>query len=259
MGAGGKVRQRRLAQSILGHMAKRSAAAEHPSRPWEQQQEATARPWVKALLSALIAFHITAVFVGPFAFASNWESPFAEAVSGAIRWYTGGMYLNHGYFFFAPDPGPSHLIDYQVEFDDGRPPVKGRFPDLKTERPRLLYHRHFMLAESLNNRFVPAEPPPEPSPPSLTATTEEKILAQASREQYDRQLAAWQHARKQYEAMRRSFEEHLKAKYGGDRVTLTRVEHRLPIADEVELVGRKLNAPDSYVNLPENPPRPSSR
>jgi hypothetical protein len=108
-----------------------------------------------------------------------------------------------------------------------------------------------MLAEALNNRFVPPEPPPEPSPPPLTASVAEKTLYHAARKNHDRQVAMWKHARRQYEAMRGSIENHLKHEHGGQRVTLTRVEHALPTPDEVELGGARLNDPDSYRNLPE--------
>lgn len=243
-------------------MSKRKVAGQQELPPVSSSQDASLKPWIKVLVSLWLAIHVTAVFIAPFAFASNSgpaPSPFADAAYRLFRPYIGALYLDHGYFFFAPNPGPSHLVDYKVEFDDGRPPVTGRIPDLKTERPRLLYHRHFMISESLNNRFVPAEPPPEPSPPALTASAEQKVLYQASRRDFDRQLAAWRHGRKQYEAMRGSFEDHLKHTFGGQRVTLTRVEHLLPTADEVELAGRKLNAPDSYINLPETVSRGSNR
>jgi hypothetical protein len=238
-------------------MSKRRGAAESESQPPIDTPGPALNVWPKGLLSVLIALHVAAVFLGPLAFACNAGrpgSPFVKAVYGVFQPYIGLMYLDHGYFFFAPDPGPSHLVDFKVEFDDGRPPVAGRFPDLKTEQPRLLYHRHFMLAEALNIRFVPPEPPPEPSPPPLTATPAEKSLFQAAREQYRQQHAEWTHARRQYEAMRKSFEEHLKSKYGGSRVTLTRVEHRLLLPEEVQLAGTRLNDPATYVNLPETNP-----
>ena len=246
--------------TISDNMSKRKGAAELESQPPIGTQGPALNVWIKGVLSVLIALHVTAVFLGPLAFACNVGrpgSPFVTAVYGVFRPYIGLMYLDHGYFFFAPDPGPSHLVDYKVEFDDGRAPVTGRFPDLKTERPRLLYHRHFMLAEALNNRFVPPEPPLEPSPPPLTATPGEKSAYQALRALYSRQLAEWTHARRQYEAMRKSFEEHLQDKYGGSRVTLTRVEHRLLTPEDVELAGRRLNDPATYVNLPETNPNPA--
>jgi len=158
-------------------MSKRKAWAALESQPLQAPTEGTPNVWIKGLLSILIALHIAAVFVGPLAFACNagrLPSPFVTAIYGVFQPYIELIYLNHGYFFFAPDPGPSHLVDYKVEFDDGRPPVTGRIPDLATERPRLLYHRHFMLAEALTARFVPPDPPPEPTPPPLTARADSR-------------------------------------------------------------------------------------
>jgi hypothetical protein len=243
-------------------MSKRRVAAEAEHEPPIGPAGSSLPRWAKVMLSAGLLVHLLAVFIGPFAFASNSggvPSPFADAAFQLLRPYIGALYLDHGYFFFAPNPGPSHLVDYRVEFDDGRPAVTGRIPDLAIHRPRLLYHRHFMLSEALSNRFVPPEPPPEPSPPPLTATAAEKALFPAVRSDYERQVAAWRHARRQYEAMRTSFEQHLLHQYGGSRVTLTRVEHRLPSADEVELAGRRLDDLDLYTNLPEAAPTESVR
>jgi hypothetical protein len=214
--------------------------------------------WAKALASALIAFHLTAVFWGPLAFGSA-GSPFTDGVFGVLRPYIDALYLNHGYSFFAPDVGPSHLVDYRVEFADGREPVTGRFPDLARQQPRLLYHRHFMLSESLSNRFVPPEPLPEPTPPPLTATAAERARYQVQKREYDQALTVWMHQRSQYDAMWHSFEQHLLHEHGGSKVTLTRVEHRLPLPPEVQYEGRRLNAPDSYINLPETAPPPERR
>jgi hypothetical protein len=211
-------------------------------------------PATKLVLSGLILLHLAAVFWAPFAFACNVgpsSSPLADPVARWLHPYLAAMYLEHGYFFFAPDPGPSHLVRYRIEFDDGREPLVGTFPDLATERPRLLYHRHFMLSESLFNRFTPPDPPPEPTPPPLTASAAEKAAFQRVRDAYARDLAAWQHQRRQYEALWRSFEEHLLHEHGGSKVTLTRVEHRLPAPDEVRVERRSLRAADSYLDLPE--------
>ena len=54
--------------------------------------------------------------------------------------------MRHGYRFFAPDPGPSHLILYEVSLENGET-ASGRFPDQNVHRPRLLYHRFFMISE----------------------------------------------------------------------------------------------------------------
>ncbi|MDX1947640.1 MAG: hypothetical protein SFU86_19740 [Pirellulaceae bacterium] len=237
------------------------AAGDGPRQ--SESQEATTISWqLKALLSALLAFHVTAVFWAPLMFASSGPqgtSPFAEAGMAVLRPYIGAMFLDHGYAFFAPDPGPSHLVRYQIEFADGRQPIVGRFPDLKTEQPRLLYHRHFMMAEALNNLYTPPQMPPEPSPPPLTATKAEQARYRAQRAAYRDDQQRFAYARRRYETMQTALAEHLKHRYGGSKVTLTRVEHRLGEPGEVRDGVRRLDDPDSYTDLPEVPPRGASR
>lgn len=58
------------------------------------------------------------------------------------------LFLRHGYRFFAPDPGPTHALVYEVEMVDGTK-MEGHFPDRENTSPRLLYHRWFMLSETL--------------------------------------------------------------------------------------------------------------
>ncbi|MCO6456879.1 MAG: hypothetical protein J5I93_16395 [Pirellulaceae bacterium] len=193
-------------------------------------------PWVRRLVSGLLLLHVTAVFTAPFTFATSsgpgFASPFAGTLMGLLEPYINAVFLNHGYFFFAPNPGPAHLVRYRLEFDDGREPVEGLFPDLRRHWPRLLYHRHFMLSESLNGRFAPPEPPPE-------------IVGDPVA------MAAWQRARRQYEALRDSYANHLRKQYGAARVELTRVEHRLPTTYEVIEQGMRLDDPSLYLDLPD--------
>jgi hypothetical protein len=217
-------------------------------------------PGVKAVISVLLAMHLAAVFIAPFAAACNVggsSSPLADPVYKALHPYISALFLDHGYFFFAPNPGPSHLVDYKVEFDDGRPPVSGRFPNLATERPRLLYHRYFMLSEALTASYVPPEVPPEPSPPPLTASDEEQALYKLRRDEHKRLADDWKRRRQRYEAMQASIQRHLLSQYGGERVTLTRIEHRLPLPDEFQSLKQKLDAADSYITLPETITRAS--
>jgi hypothetical protein len=237
-------------------MSKNRAAAEIQSEPRLVRAEFQPAAWMKAVISLLLAFHLTAVFIAPFAFACNSRgstSPLADPVYRALHPYIAALFLDHGYFFFAPNPGPSHLVDYKLEFADGKAPLEGRFPDLAIERPRLLYHRHFMLSEELYNSFAPAEAPPEPSPPPLTASAADRAQYQLQRAAYERTLANWQRQRKRYEAMRASIEQHLIHAHGAKSVTLTRVEHRPPWPDEYDLLGRELNVAESYVKLSETP------
>lgn len=112
---------------------------------------------LRAVLSALFAAHLTAVFVAPLASSIDTAErrlpPEAQPSERPRPWlhkifqpYLDIAYLNHGYGFFAPDPGPSHLVRYTIEHQDGRR-EEGVFPDRHAHWPRLRYHRHFMLAE----------------------------------------------------------------------------------------------------------------
>ena len=235
----------------VASQADESKSAHAPTPPPEQQPRPLSST-TKLVLSGLILFHLAAVFWAPFAFAaSRGGSPFAGPIALMLRPYMQALFLDHGYFFFAPDPGASYLVRYKIEFDDGREPVTGVFPDLKTQQPRLLYHRHFMMATALSDRFVPPDPPPEPAPAPLTATAAEKAAALRGREAYSRARAAWQHQRRQYESLKRAFEEHLLAVHGGSKVTLTRVEHRPPEPDEFSTGRLRLHDPILYTDLPE--------
>ena len=105
-------------------------------------------PAVRRIISGLLLLHLTALVAGPASVAPS--SLLSQSLWHAYRPYLDLAYLNHGYHFFAPEPGPSHLIRYEAELPDGRRRL-GYFPDLKQHRPRLLYHRHFMLSEHLAN------------------------------------------------------------------------------------------------------------
>lgn len=235
-------------------MHERSRSAEGKSQPQSSPPDGLLPQWAKVLVSLAVAAHLTAVFIAPFAFACNAggsSSPLADVVYRTLRPYIVAQFLDHGYFFFAPNPGPSHLVDYKVEFADGRPAIEGRFPNLATQRPRLLYHRHFMLAEALHASFTPPEAPPEPSPPPLTAGSEERERHILERAAHAAAVADWRRQRDRYQAMRRSIEQHLLEQHGANSVTLTRIEHRQPLPDEFSVLGRKLDAAGSYVRLPE--------
>lgn len=130
------------------------------------------KPW-QFIWLGLICFHLVAVFAEPFQFFSR--SPVqsgadADLLRSATRPYAQFMFLDHGYFFFAPNPGPGHLL--RVMADDAPLPVPEEevrvnpyegvlFPDRNRDKPRLLYHRYLMHADFVNSRFAPAELNPE--------------------------------------------------------------------------------------------------
>lgn len=98
-----------------------------------------------ALLSLWLVFHVFCVFIAPAAMPP--ASPLLEDGYRIALPYNAALFLNHGYHYFAPDPGASTLIRYSIP-RAGDAPLVGRFPDVSI-RPRLLYHRYFMLAENL--------------------------------------------------------------------------------------------------------------
>jgi hypothetical protein len=102
---------------------------------------------VRSVISLLLVLHLVAIAAAPLAMEP--ASLPAQKVFAFFRPYLDAAFLNHGYHFFAPEPGPSHLIRYELTFADGR--IEGGVvPDPAEQKPRLNYHRHFMLSEFAN-------------------------------------------------------------------------------------------------------------
>jgi len=165
----------------------------------------------RALASVLLAWHLLALLVWPLSIP---QSILGDALRPIYRPYLEAAYLTHGYKFFGPDPGPSHLIRYDVERADGAH-VKGVFPDRKEHWPRLYYHRHFMLSE-----FVNSLPPDANFDPRLP--WERRPLSAAEK------------------VYVRSYADHLLAVNDGRSVSLELVEHLIPEPEDV-VQGMKLD------------------
>jgi hypothetical protein len=161
---------------------------------------------VRWAVSGLLLVHLGALLAGPCAVEP--ASLLCQRVWSVYRPYLEGAFLNHGYHFFAPEPGPSHLIRYELELADGTRQT-GYFPDRQVHRPRLLYHRHFMLTEHLNAM-------------ADAGATQEVLSAQTS-----------------------SFARHLLHERGARRVNLYLVRHLFPRPNDV-LDGMRLNDPSLY-------------
>ena len=163
--------------------------SESRQKPAEARPPALAVGWspgVRILTSVLVALHVTAIFVAPWAnqtdrrtlppdFAvrarppgasladpaelrsndppqeSDFSSPpLIAALYRIFRPYLNLTYSNHGYEFFTPNPSGSFLIGYQVKDQQGQVIAEGQYPDLDEQWPRLFYHRHMMLAAQIN-------------------------------------------------------------------------------------------------------------
>lgn len=172
--------------------------------------QATPNPWPKRLISLAVLFHLTAVVVAPLAVPPS--SALFDSIRGILAFCINPMYLDHGYRFFAPEPGPSHIIRYELQLADGNRRT-GQIPDRAEHRPRLLYHRHFMLSEQL-------PPPPEGAEPNL------------------------------HGAILRSYADHLlSVNPDAQSVTLTYREHLIASPLDVQK-GQRLNDPKLYQEQP---------
>jgi len=194
--------------------------------------------WPRRAITCWLLFHLIAVVSAPASVAP--ASDLSRSVWGLCRPYLQALYLNHGYHFFAPDPGESTLLTFQVERADGSV-VQDTIPRPEIW-PRLMYHRHFMLTESL--AFVasvseaaeqaarpPAPPrdeaidprPPEDNAPEVTIAPDAVGGSPAGEAPPEPPpvrglLRDWYH----------SYARCILDQYDGERVTLTRVVHYLP-------------------------------
>lgn len=128
-------------QQVTEHRGRGEPAVDH---------SATYQAWPagrRRVVSIVIALHVMCVFIAPLAVVEP-RSDLAFQTHRFLAPWTQLLYMDHGYRFFAPEPGPSHILEYTVGFDDGKT-ATFRFPDPQRHWPRLLYHRWFMLSESL--------------------------------------------------------------------------------------------------------------
>jgi len=158
---------------------------------------------VRLLLSLVILVYLTGVIIAPLSGPPP-ASELSQLMLQPFRPLLGALYLGHGYRFFAPNPGPGHSLRWTITMPDGSTKA-GSTPDAKTDWPRLLYHRRFMVPEKLAALVPPVDAPPE-------------IRARA---------------RGDWLPLVKGVAGNLLRTHGGDRITLELIEHYLPGPDEV--------------------------
>ncbi len=198
-----------------------ASAAANPPTALPPQKLAT--HW-RVLISIALLLHLTAIISAPMAMPPS--SELQQNLAATFRPYLDFAYLDHGYRFFAPQPGPSHLVRYKIEMPDGTTQTH-TFPDKQTEWPRLFYHRHFMLSEKLDGHLPPPNLPAD-APPDVR----------------NRWQAEWE----SFNAVAKSFAMHLLESTGAKKVTLELVRHELPDVQALER-NRPLDEPSSYRTL----------
>lgn len=180
-------------------------------------------------------------------------SPSVSKLLAPFAAYGQFFYLDRGYAFFAPDPGPSHLM--RAEIGRVGDPVSEKpateiaavlptedtrlYPNLNEQWPRLLYHRHFMLAEFLNDSYQPQLPAD-----AARLVGPELPLAE---------LKAWRLGRERYDTILGSMTNHLEKKFDDRTVTIDRIEHLLPDFVIYATDPLPLSDPSTYIVLEDFP------
>jgi len=101
----------------------------------------------RSVVSVLVLFHLFCVALAPLAVVEP-RPLMAVSLQQIVSPYSESLFLLHGYRFFAPEPGPGHLVSYRINQANGQV-IEGLFPDRDQTWPRLLYHRWFMLSETV--------------------------------------------------------------------------------------------------------------
>lgn len=198
-------------------------------------------PWLRAAASAAIVFHLVGVMVAPLSTPPQFAGPpsiLGLELQRVYRPYITAMFLDHAYKFFAPNPGASHLLRYDLYFADGTKRVNRDdqiLPDRLHHWPRLMYHRHFMLTEFLNDGRPPEAWVPEPPAPALSATAGAEALPPPP------------NGAPYVQPYLCGFANYLARKHGAQRVELFYRIHLLPGTREI-LDGKPLTAPESYID-----------
>ena len=214
----------------------------NPNFPAEQSSN-VCPTWLRRLCLGLAALHLLGVLAEPLRFFSRSElgvAPDFGWLGETAKPYSQWLYLDHGYFFFAPNPGPGHLIrcslsrKKDVEHTESDAADSTRFfPDRKSDWPRLLYHRYFMLSEFYNSRYAPRQ-----------VTEELKKDPEF--------LARWTFDNDLYLQIQTSMTKSLKHSTGATQVDLRRLERLLPDPPQILREGLALTDPRFLVLLPES-------
>lgn len=190
-------------------MTLRLDSTDSPAAP-ARAIEVIARPWLRRLISFGLLLHLSALVIAPLAVSPT--SPLWLQTWRLFRPYLEAMNLGQGNHFFAPDPGPSHLIHFELRFDDGRT-EHHVIPNVRQHWSRLRYHRHFMLCEFLN------------------------------------QLAINDRQRDVFDAVTRSYAEHLRHKHHASEVQIAIRRHYVPSLRHIT-AGKRLDDISLFAERP---------
>ena len=212
--------------------------------------------WKRGVASVIIAAYLALLIVGPLSnpvASEHLITPIAKMVAPIHR----GLFMGHGYRFFAPNPGDSHLVNYKITKSDGTQ-IEGMFPDRDAVWPRLLYHRWFMLSETIF-----AEHAQTPSPDEFNKILDEKRsrarlltsggklkLAEKLNKEIAQEKAVYDKTIKRIKALVRATGEFLLTRHEGDEIELSVATRTIPFPAEVRQ-GSNLDD-DVFLRFPAN-------
>jgi hypothetical protein len=204
--------------------------------------------YVRLVVSLLLMGYMSTVLLGPLSNPVGSEfltRPLARMVAPIHR----SLFLGHGYRFFGPDPGPSHLVVYRV-IGPGGNLIEKRFPDRDEIWPRLMYHRWFMLSETLfqEHNFTLDKQSFAENDKELSRQVEALRLKGkrfiANRMESERQQLAKQYhnARQRIDGLVAAIARNLLQRHAGTHIEMFLQERSIPFPAAV-LTGQKISEP----------------
>ena len=206
-------------------------------------------PRTRTIATLIIVAYLALVIIAPLNNPVG-SSDLTRPIAGFIAPLHQALYLNHGYRFFGPDPGPSHLVHFEITGVNGEK-VEGHFPDRNQQWPRLLYHRWFMLSERvfLEFNFTPDEASFRESQLELAKTTDQlKVeghfeLSDQVRTRLATEAREYKAARLRIDNLLESIARYLLDKNDGKEIELAIQVRRIPPPLELA-TGAKLDDPE---------------
>ena len=230
------------------------ASENHSDRSTETAGESLAPIW-RTVISLLLLGYLGVLLLGPLSnpiASEHLTGPLARAVAPVHRL----LFQGHGYRFFAPEPGPGHFVECRFTMKDGSESIS-RFPDRDAHQPRLLYHRWFMLAETI---FTELDGTPDAESFAQAQAAMRRELAElrsAGKPKLTKQLSTridlldheYERTRKRIENLLRSVANALlKEQPDAKAVELVLFERTIPLPDDVA-GGNRLDDPQ-YLSPP---------
>ncbi len=218
----------------------------------KQKPNATAGyPWSAAqrlVASLLIAAYLGIVISGPT--TNSISSDLTNAIGQTMEPVHQAMHLGHGYRYFGHNPGQSHLLRFEVGMPD-RSIVSGQLPDRDEHWPRLLYHRWFMLSETVFNQYSGSLDPESFGKTQDAITKQIELMQQKGKFGYVKRLLRFQRKRggryeenmKQIKKLAQAIGQHLIRKHGGRWVKLSVHAREIPYPEDI-ILGEKLGKPE---------------